>query len=125
MFEKKKNKPIGHFPNGRPIYQIIKNAGGCVCSNNVLNGAGRIKWCVREESKRPQDNGWVFLSDKDTDDFLSDAANMTVVDFNTVANLEPAIVKILDLPVGSDLQIAGEGNHVSFIDNHSGNTIIP
>lgn len=49
--------------------EFIKNPGGCVVSNNIINKKGVLKWCVRDESLNPVDNGWRFLSDIDTEDF--------------------------------------------------------
>ena len=49
------------------------NLGGCVVSKNILEKRGRLKWCFREESVNNIDNGWRFLSEIDTDEFLADS----------------------------------------------------
>ena len=41
--------------------------GGSIVSKNILQGKGRLKWCIREKSVNKLDNGWRFLSDIDTD----------------------------------------------------------
>ncbi|WP_262421950.1 DUF2185 domain-containing protein [Bacillus aquiflavi] len=71
------------------------------------------------------DNGWRFFSDIDDDDFINNPDNLTVCNFNTVANIEPAILGIYLLPVGSDLQIVAENGKIVFFDNISGNKIDP
>ncbi|MDU5164769.1 MAG: DUF2185 domain-containing protein [Actinomyces sp.] len=76
-------------------------AGGAATSRN-------IKWLTREEPFAPQDSGWRVLSDRDTDEYLDDPKNMTVVDFNELCNLEPACIGIYDLPIGSDIQLVVE-----------------
>ena len=53
--------------------EFIPAAGACLVSKNVLSGAGRIKWMVREESRAAADNGWRIFSDIDTTEYLHDA----------------------------------------------------
>ena len=70
--------------------EFIPAAGACLVSNNVLSGAGRIKWMVREESRAAAYNGWRIFSDIDTTEYLHDASNLAITDFNSVCELEPA-----------------------------------
>ena len=46
------------------------NMGGSVVSRNILEGKGKLKWCFRENSVHEVDNGWRFLSEIDTDEYL-------------------------------------------------------
>lgn len=45
---------------------------------NILE-RGRVKWCFREESVNNIDNGWRFLSEIDTDEFLADSKTWSFV----------------------------------------------
>lgn len=103
--------------------EFIPDAGACLVSRNVLSGAGRIKWMVREESRAPQDNGWRIFSDIDTSDYLHDARNLAIADFNSVCELEPALIGIWNLPVGSDLQIVDEGRGIEIVDTATGRQV--
>lgn len=107
------------------ITEYIKDAGGCIVSKNILNGKGKIKWLLREESLNEIDNGWRLLSDVDDNNFINDPQNLVVCDFNTVANIEPAIIGIYLLPVGSDLQLVVQNGEISFYDNIAGTKIEP
>lgn len=100
--------------------KFIADAGACLASTNVVTGAGRVKWMVREESQATADNGWRIFSAIDTDEYLADSSNLQVVDFNLVCELEPALIGILDLPVGSDLQIVDEGDGISTVHTDTG-----
>ena len=73
------------------------NLGGSVVSKNILEKRGRVKWCFREESVNNIDNGWRFLSEIDTDEFLADSKNMVICDWGTIFEIEPAIAPIFDL----------------------------
>jgi len=105
--------------------EYIINAGGCIVSNNILSGKGSLKWMVRNESVNKNDNGWMFFSDIDDDEYADDPNNFTVCDFNTVANIEPAIIAIYLMPVGTDLQLVSENGKLKFYDNLTGKEVKP
>ena len=88
--------------------KYIINAGAAIVSRKIVERTGNIKWLTREAPIAPQDTGWRILSDRDTDEYLADPANMTVVDFNDICDIEPACIGIYDLPVGSDIQLVVE-----------------
>ena len=87
------------------------NMGGSIVSKNIIENKGRLKWCFREGSVNPVDNGWRFLSEIDTDDYLSDSSNLVVCDWSTIFEIEPAIASIFDLPVGTELTLVYEEKH--------------
>ena len=96
------------------------NMGGVVVSKNVLEGKGRVKWCFREQSVNNLDNGWRFLSEIDTDAFLEDVSNMVVCDWGTIFEIEPAIMPIFRLPVGTELTLIYDGNEKYFVYTENG-----
>ncbi|MFP3325387.1 DUF2185 domain-containing protein, partial [Planococcus sp. SIMBA_160] len=40
-----------------------------------------------------------------------------------VANIEPAILGIYELPIGSDLQLVSENGKIRFVDNLTGKEV--
>ncbi|EQI30809.1 hypothetical protein QOO_0393 [Clostridioides difficile Y165] len=46
-----------------------------------------------------------------------------VVDFNTLANIEPAVLSVYDMPVGTDLEFCFDDTGRYFIDTNTGNRI--
>lgn len=93
------------------IIKFMNNPGGCIVSKRILNGESDLKWMVREKSiDKKTDNGWRFFSVDDDDDYLADPNNLAFCDFNTVANIEPAILGIYLYPVGSDFQLVRDEN---------------
>ena len=96
------------------------NMGGSVVSKNILEKNGRIKWCFREESVNAVDNGWRFLSEVDTDDYLQDVSNMCVCDWGTLIELEPAIAPIFNMPIGTELTLVYENERKHFIFTETG-----
>ena len=103
--------------------EYIPKAGACVVSKNILEGRSKLKWLFREESIDRLDNGWRFFSGIDDDDFVNSIENLVVCDFNTVANIEPAIIGIYPFPVGSDLQLVKVDGRITFFDNYTGEEV--
>lgn len=96
------------------------NMGGSVVSKNILEKKGRLKWCFREQSVNNIDNGWRFLSEIDTEDYLADASNLVVCDWGTVFELEPAIALIFDMPVGTELTLICQEHGKFFVFTETG-----
>lgn len=96
------------------------NMGGSVVSKNILEAKGRLKWCFREQSVNNIDNGWRFLSEIDTEDYLADASNMVVCDWGTIFELEPAIAPIFDMPVGTELTLIHQEQGKFFVFTETG-----
>lgn len=96
------------------------NLGGSVVSKNILEGKGRLKWCVKEDGITEIDNGWRFFSEIDTEEYLSDMNNMVVCDWGTVIEIEPAVIPIFDLPIGTELTLEVENSKRVFVDSKTG-----
>ena len=105
------------------LVTFISNAGGSIVSKNILSHKGKLRWCVREEAINDVDNGWRFFADIDTEEYLSKAYNMCICDFNTVANIEPAILAIYDCKVGTDIELIEENGKKVFLDSNTGERI--
>ncbi|MCL2849284.1 MAG: DUF2185 domain-containing protein [Micrococcales bacterium] len=103
--------------------ELIKDAGACLATRNVMQRRGRVRWMVREPSKSPVDNGWRIFSVIDTAEYLADASNFQIVSFNEVCTIEPALIGIYDLPVGSDLQIVDEGHGIQVVETQTGRVL--
>ena len=121
MFGFKKKK---HPNNNKEQIVFIEKAGGCICTWSVLNGDTPLKWCFREKSVNPADNGWRFIGESDTEEYINVVSNNAVVDFNTVANIEPAILGVYNLPIGTDLRLERhKDNSLHFFDVTNGEEI--
>ncbi len=107
----------------RDYPEFIPNAGACLATTNVLSGAGLVRWMVRERSSGPADNGWRIMSHVDTSDYLNDTSNWKIADFNEVCAIEPALIGIWDLKVGSDLQVVRDERGIRVVDTPTGRDI--
>ncbi|GAB3708710.1 DUF2185 domain-containing protein [Mariniluteicoccus flavus] len=106
--------------------EFIKDAGAVIVTKSVLEGRTPLKWIVRDEPIEPPDTGWRFMGMHDTQAYLDDPANSVVADFNTVAEIEPAVIGIYNFPVGTDLQLVEhQDGRKEFVDNETGQPIDP
>lgn len=106
-----------------PYIEFIPKAGACLATTNVIEGRGRVRWMVRRPSKAPADNGWQIMSHIDTSEYLNDSSNWQIVDFNELCAIEPALIGIWDLPVGSDLQLVDDELGIRIVDTATGREV--
>ena len=94
--------------------------GASIVSNNILENKANIKWILRENSVNELDNGWRFLSEIDTEEYLSHAENMSTCDWSTIVEIEPAVLSIFNMPIGTELILIYEGEKKYLLDSNSG-----
>ena len=94
------------------------NLGGSVVSKNILEK------CADIYNFEFNDNGWRFLSEIDTDEFLADSKNMVICDWGTIFEIEPAIAPIFELPIGTELTLEYDGSQKYFVKSETGEKLI-
>jgi hypothetical protein len=107
----------------RSYPEIIPSAGGCTISLNAYEGRAPIRWANREASVAPGDNGWRFLSAIDTTEYLNTPGNLRIADYNEVCSIEPAVIGIWDMPIGTGITIERGDGRIRLIDDASGREI--
>ncbi len=103
------------------IKQYIKGAGGTIVSKSILQGKSKLKWLFRQGEGHG--NGWIAFGDTDTQEYVDNPDNMTVVDFNVLANIEPAVVNVFFMPDGSDLEFRKDETGAYFVNTVTGEEI--
>jgi hypothetical protein len=61
----------------------------------------------RDKPTYKADTGWCFMSGRETQDYMDDAANLEIYDVNTIANYDPDIIPFLDAPIGTAFERDG------------------
>lgn len=79
--------------------------GGFTISNNVLKGGDIAAFWYRDVPVDENDNGWRIIGLDDTEEYLNDSNNWSIVGINTVFEIMPFILTIFDLDIGTDLQV--------------------
>lgn len=105
----------------KEMKQYIPGAGGTIVSKHILNGERPLKWFFRLEGT--PGNGWVAFGEGDDDAYVNNPDNMAVVDFNVLANIEPAVVDVFYMEPGADLEFRSDATHKYFVDTKTGQEI--
>lgn len=88
---------------------IKKYIHRCFVSNEILHGKKKIKYLYRDESKGEWkdgifDSGWVIMSGEESQDYVDDSKNLSVVSLGAVLNIDDSILSVLDEPVGVEFE---------------------
>lgn len=103
------------------VYRLSKNElkplaegrGLCVVSDVIVIDGKLVGYAWREEPEDSDDSGWRFLAGDESDAYIDNSKNFSLVDLNLVANCDPAILAILDAPVGAEFD---RGDNDEFLD---------
>ena len=75
---------------------------GCFLTDRVAVDGCRVGWCYREEPEEGfPDSGWRFFSGDESEAYIADIRHTGVYDLNTVCNLDPEVIPLLDAPCRS------------------------
>ena len=99
------------------------NLGGCIITKSLYEGSSKLKWMFREEGVNPADNGWRAIGDTDTEEYINVPENNVVVDFDRLVEIEPAVLAVYGMPVGTDLEFCCDENGKYFIDSSTGERV--
>ena len=102
---------------------LIQNAGGAIITKSIYEEKSKLKWLFREEGANPADCGWRAIEDIDTQEYIDNPKNLIIVDFNTLANIEPAVLAVYDMPIGTDLTFHFDESGRYFTDSNTGSRI--
>lgn len=102
---------------------VIDHAGGMIVTKSLLSGHSKLKWLFRDDGINPDDSGWRAIGDTDTQEYLDNPANSIIVGFNTLVNIEPAVLSVYTMPVGTDLGFCCERGEKFFRDTKTGKRI--
>lgn len=83
------------------IRPLIPNRGGCIASDRITVDGRLVGYMYRGKPANKLDNGWRFLAGDESPEYMADNDNHTVYDVNTIANYDPAIIPLLDSPIGA------------------------
>ena len=83
------------------IRPLVPGRGGCYASDHITVDGRLVGYLDREPPDGDWDSGWRFFSGSESDEFISDAANLGIYDVNTIADYDPEMITLLDAPFGS------------------------
>jgi hypothetical protein len=82
------------------IKPLVENRGGCIATDMITVEGRKVGYMYREEPNNELDTGWRFMSGRESQAYMDDAANHEVYSVNTIANYDVDIIPFLDAPIG-------------------------
>ena len=89
------------------IKPLAEGHGACLATDMITCGGHKVGYMYREKPDFDEDSGWRFFSGKESPDYLDDPNNTTAYDVNTIANYDPAIIPLLNSPIGTAFERQG------------------
>jgi hypothetical protein len=86
------------------IKDLIPPMGFCLVSNMITVDGMKIGFMYREKVTEKDDSGWRFLSGTETQEYIDDPATSKIMEVNTVANYDRAIIPYLKTKYGVSLE---------------------
>ncbi len=83
------------------IRPLAKGHGAAFATDRIMVEGRLVGYMYREKPDQESDSGWRFLAGDEDDSYMSRASNMGIYDVNTIANYDPAIIPLVDAPIGS------------------------
>ena len=75
---------------------------GCFLTDRVAVDGCKVGWCYREKPETGfPDSGWRFFSGDESEAYIAELGHTGVYDLNTVCNLDPEVIPLLDAPFNS------------------------
>lgn len=98
------------------ISEFIPGIGGCICSDKVTVEGLSVGYMSCDQPDFKGDSGWRIFSGTEDQDYVDNPDNSAIYDLNTITNYDKAIIKYLDLPVGSELDRISETNEFKLVE---------
>jgi hypothetical protein len=83
---------------------------GIAYATDVITVEGKkVDYMVRQQPNRDDESGWIFYGGGETQKYIDDANNSSLLSVNTVANYDPEIIAFLTYPPGTEIERNSEG----------------
>ena len=89
-------------PEMRELLPNWEGPAGCLATDHITVLGKPVRYCYREETDgQYPDSGWRFFSGEETDEYVNDLKNAGVYHLNTICNLDPDVIPLLNAPRGT------------------------
>ncbi len=91
----------------------IKKYGGFMITKTALERYSVPNYWYKDESSSPIDNGWRIIGFEDSDEFLADPENWTIININDAKEICPFIVDFFNVEIGTELFVNFDENNIT------------
>jgi len=91
------------------IERYVPDLGGAIVTDMISVKGNKVDYMVRSEPDNDEDSGWAFYGGGETQEYMDDPKNHSILSVNTVANYDPEIIGFLTYPAGTEVERNEEG----------------
>lgn len=91
------------------VRPLAEGLGVCIVTDRISVDGAIVAFMYRDEPVYQGDSGWRFQAGDEDQSYVNDPSHHGAFDVNTLANMDPAVIPYLALPVGSELVREGDG----------------
>lgn len=77
----------------------------CFATRRIMNDGQRIGYLYREEPDRDEDSGWRFMCGDESQEYMDDSGNISLVSLGAVLREDDGILELLEAPVGAAFEL--------------------
>ena len=75
--------------------------GYVFASKRLVEQKRKVRFMYRETPDKAYDRGWRFFSGDETEEYVNDPENIGIYDIQTITEIDPDVLPLLESPVGS------------------------
>ena len=91
------------------IQRLVPEIGFALATDKITVDGNIVEYMVRSTPDRKDDSGWIFYGGGETQEYIDDPNNTSLVSVNTIANYDPDIIEFLTYPPGTEIERNKEG----------------
>lgn len=91
------------------IEPLVPDMGFAYVTDMISVEGKPVDYMSRSEPNSKGDSGWIFYGGGETQEYMDDARNISLMGINTVANYDPEIISFLTYPPGTEIERNTEG----------------
>ncbi len=91
------------------IERLVPDIGFAFATDMITVAGKNVDYMVREQPDREGDSGWIFYGGGETQEYMDDSNNTSLLSVNTIANYDPEIIGFLTYPPGTEIERNKEG----------------
>ncbi|SFM71218.1 DUF2185 domain-containing protein [Marinobacter zhejiangensis] len=91
------------------ITRLIPDLGFAFVTDKIAVDGRKVDYMFRNEPESEGDSGWVFYGGGETQDYIDDPNNTSLLSLNTIANYDPEIIGFLTYPPGTEIERKPDG----------------
>ena len=82
------------------IKPLAPGHGPCYATDMITADGLKVGYMYHEKDNDGL-SGWVFMTGRETQEYMDNSDNIAIYDVNTIANYDPEIIPFLKSPIGS------------------------